>query len=447
MGDSGQSNVSRRTLISTVGVGTGMATLGGCVSIGGDEEPADGDGDDDGMADSLTIWSVGTQPAGMEAVAEAYNEETGDDVEFTVSELDYEELHDNTFASIAAGSGGPDIGTYEGPYSNQLVGTGGLVDLSTDLDPSIEDAMVDWTWDMVSDDRGEGRYGVPVDIAPVVTFYNREIYDEVGIEPGDVETYDDFIEYADEAPDDVNWMTIGTGVFEWHWEMLLRQQDGEAYDENGNLMLDTEETHRAADVVYDLFETGTAIDLEEFTTEWATALNEGEIATVTSGAWMAGSLMDELADQEGQWGIHAPPAVTAGGGRATNHGGSNLVVPAHKDAETINRAIDFLEFALGNEEQVMTISQEAGIFPAHEGVYDDEWWSQDQAFFGGDSYELIVDLAADIPTMRLVDDHREVYERMGDFFADYVADEYESAEEMAADAEEVIASEVGRDVA
>ncbi|THE63976.1 extracellular solute-binding protein [Salinadaptatus halalkaliphilus] len=440
--------ISRRTFVGTMGAGTTVA-VAGCVGIG-DEEGGTGDDtvpDDESMAEALQIWSLGTQPAGIEAVAQQYVDETGDDVDFDVSELGYDELHDSQQAAIAAGDGGPDIGTYEGRWTNQLVGTGGLVDLEDQIDAETEDAMVDWAWDTVTDDTGDGRYGLPVDIAPVVTFYNREIYDEIGIEPADIETYDDVIEYADELPEDTYWMGVGSGVLEWRWEMLLRQQGGEAYDENGNLLINTEETRQAAETIKELYDTDTAVDTEEFTEPWVTGLQENQIATVTSGAWMAGSLIDTVPDMEGQWGIHRPPAVTEGGNRATNHGGSNLIIANHKDDAAVARAWDFLEFALTNEEQVMTIAEEAGIFPPLETVYDDDWWEQEQAFFGGDTYEPIVELAPEIPTMRLITDHREVYERMGDFIADYVEDEYESADEMAADAEQTLADDLGREIA
>ncbi|SDR03565.1 multiple sugar transport system substrate-binding protein [Natronobacterium texcoconense] len=443
------SSISRRKVVSAMGAGTLGAALAGCVGLG--DDPGDGEvvgvPDDADLSDSLQVWSLGTQPDGLEVVAQQYVEETGDDVDIQIDELGHDELHDSQQAAVAAGDGGPDIGAYEGRWTNQLVGTGGLVDLEDEIDAETEDAMVDWTWDRLSDDTGDGRYGIPIDIAPVVTFYNREIYDDLGISPDDIETYDDVIEYADELPDDTYWMGMGSGVLEWRWEMLVRQQGGEVYDEEGRLMINTEETRRAAEIIKELYETDTAVDEEEFTEPWTTGLAGNQIATVTSGAWMAGALIDTVPDMEGQWGIHLPPAVTEGGGRATNHGGSNLVIPNHKDDETIARAWDFLEFALTNEEQVMTIAEEAGIFPPLETVYDDEWWEQEQEFFGGDTYEPIVDIAADVPTMRMTADHREVYERMGDFIADYVVDEYDSAEEMAEDAEETLASDLNREIA
>ncbi|WP_312907520.1 extracellular solute-binding protein [Natronosalvus caseinilyticus] len=445
----GDSSISRRELVGVMGASATAAALAGCVGLGDNpgEQDASGVPTDAELSDSLQIWSLGTQPDGLEVVAEQYVEETGDDVDIQVEELGYGELHDSQQAAVAAGDGGPDAGAYEGRWTNQLIGTGGLIDLEDELDEETVDGMVDWTWDMLSDDTGDGRYGVPIDIAPVVTFYNRELYDQIGISPEDIETYDDVIEYAAELPDDVSWMGMGSGVLEWRWEMLLRQQGGEVYNEEGNLMINTEETRRAAELIKELYETDTAIDEEEFTEPWVTGLSGNQIATVTSGAWMAGALIGTVPDMEGQWGIHLPPAVTEGGGRATNHGGSNMVIPNHKEPETIARAWDFLDFALTNEEQVMTIAKEAGIFPPLESTYDDDWWEQGQEFFGGDTYEPIVDVATDIPTMRLTADHREVYDRMGDFLADYVVDNYDSAEAMAEDAEQTLANDLGREIA
>lgn len=428
-------SASRRKFMGALGAGT--IAVSGCLTDG--EE----------AADSLEIWSLGTLPDGLEVVAENYNEENGTDVEFDIQELGYGELHDSVFSAIAGSSGGPDVGTYEGRFTPTLIGTGGLVNFEDRVDEETEEAYVDAAWGMVSDTQGEGRYGLPIDFAPVATFYNREIYDEYGFSPDDLETYDDFIDAAGQVDDDVTWMAVGGDVLEWRWELLLRQQDGEAYTEDGALMLNTEETRQAADLLKELYDTGTAENLQEFSEPWSAGLGDGNIATVTSGAWMQGALEGVLGDDHaGNWGIHAPPAVESGGNRSTLHGGSNLVIPAHHDDAVIERAADFIEFALTNEEQVIAYATEAGVFPAHTGAYDHEYYEQELDYWGGDTLEIFIDLAANIPAMRMIEDHREVYSRMGDFLANYcVEGEYASAEEMAEDAEGTIADEVGLDVA
>lgn len=436
--------------MGAIGAGSAVA-LGGCITDGGDsgggnEEAPETDVEESEMADEINIWGFSQLPPAYESLAESYNEQTDADVTVEVEELGFDENINQFQSAISSGQGGPSVGTVENRNTPSYVGQNGLTDFGGAISDETVDNMVDWTWATLADDSGEGRHGLPLDIAPVMTFYNRDLYDQMGVSPDDIETYDDLIDAGQELGEDEYVAAVSTNTMSWRWEMLLRQQGGQPYTEDGALNLDTEECVQAAQVIQDLFEAGVVVDLEEFSESWVTAVSEGRIATLTTGAWMVGALEGVFPDMSGNWGMHRPPAVTEGGGRATNHGGSNLVIPSQKEQEEVNRAFDFINWALTNEGPLMTLAEEAGIYVANTKVHDNDFWSEGKEYFDGQSLELIFDIAPDIPTMRMVSDHTDVYERMGDWFSQ-VANGELSPEEMASEAEADLADRTGRDTA
>lgn len=425
----------------------GVVALGGCINTGGgggDNGGVDSEGD---MADEIEIWGFSQLPPAYKSLATMYSEQADGDVSVNVKERGYDENHNQFQTAVSSGSGAPDVGTIESRFTVNYIGQDGIRNFGDEISDQTVDDMVDWTWPMLSDNQGEGRYGMPLDIAPVITCYNRNLYDKMGIAPEDVETYDDLINAAQDGLDDDEYLAaVSTNTMQWRWEMLLRQQGGEAYTENGDLQLDTEETVQAARTMRKLYDSGVVTDLEEFTESWTTAISEGRVATVTGGAWMIGAMTGTFGDMSGDWGIHRPPAVTSGGGRATNHGGSNLVIPRQISQQKANRAFDFIQWALTNEDPLMTLAEEAGIYVANTKVHDHEYWSQEMEFFGGQTQELLFDIAPEIPTMRITAEHQEVYNSMGDWMSRAATGEI-SPEEMASQAEEEIANATGLDTA
>lgn len=433
-------SLSRRKVVGMVGGGMTMM-IAGCASDEG--------GTSTEMADSISLKTIGAAPKAFSAIAENYNQYIDGEVDFNISGLGPEELNTNLLSAITAGSGGPDIATPQARQTPSFIGTGGLVDFEDRMSKEDTEVFVDWRWDTLSDDQGRGRYGLPIDVAPVGTLYNRSIYEEYGFSPSDLTTYQDFINAAQEVDDNINLMTIGGDALAWRWIMLVRQQDGQIYDENGRLMINTSETRRAADLIKRLYDSGAAANISAWSESWTTGLNEGKIATVTRGVWMTELLKSSLGENhKGNWGIQKPPAVTENGNRATNNGGSNIIIPSHINDSKIDRAWDFMKFAFANETQAMTYAREAGVIPANQNVYNNDYWKEPQEYFGGDTLEMYLELAPNIPSMRMITVHREIQSRMGDFLANYcVEEEYNSAEEMAEDAEQTIASEVDRETA
>ncbi|TYT61497.1 extracellular solute-binding protein [Natrialba swarupiae] len=397
------------------------------------------------MADEINVWTHGTLPPAWEAAADEYTAEN-DGVTINIEELGFDENISQYNTAVASGQGAPSIGIQEGRDTPGMIARGGLADISGMMSDGAEDVFVDWKWAPIEGFDGDGIYGLPMDTAPVVTFYNRSMYDQAGFAPEDIETYYDLIDLGEELDDDqfvLSWAPEMLGI---RWEIFYRQKGEQIYTEDGALNIDTDATAEIAEVMLDLYEADVMDRTDEFTESWFAALNDDRYATVTSGAWMAGALEDSLEGQDGNWGMHRCPALHDGDARASNHGGSSVVFASQLDDAEIARAYDFAEFFLTDTERCMMLGTEAGVFPANEETYSDSFWEEPQEYFDGQSYELILEVAEEVPELRYHEEHAEVLDEMETQLEEVLQGNV-APNEIGAQAQEAVADRTGLDTA
>ncbi len=89
-------------------------------------------------------------------------------------------------------------------------------------------------------------FGIPHDVHPVMIAYRRDIFEEEGIDPAKIKTWEDFVETGKKLTKDID----GDGIIDrymmelWcnnadHFYILLLQRGGDYFDADGNLTMDT----------------------------------------------------------------------------------------------------------------------------------------------------------------------------------------------------------------
>ena len=79
---------------------------------------------------------------------------------------------------------------------------------------------------------------------------------------------------------------------------------------------------------------GLVSNITSWTDQWYTALGNGTLATLVTGAWMPGDFESSVAASSGDWRVAPMPTYTAGGPAATaeNGGSSYAVMKGSKNA-------------------------------------------------------------------------------------------------------------------
>lgn len=452
--------IGRRRLVKGAGI-AGVAGLAGCV---GTDDPAgndgettddgsadadgadadDDDGDDNGMANEIDVWGWDVAARSLMITAEEYESEH--DATIDVEEFGREAMKDRLQTNLLSGSGAPAVAMLESIDGPSFIDTDAVEPLTDRIaDAGVQDDFVSGKWEALTVD--DEIYALPWDTGPTAVYYRRSVYDEHDIDPDSIETWDDFIEEGQKLPDDQYMVNLPEGDLSGVWRYQFRQQSGEPFLESGEVNIHSETSLQVARNIKKIYDADIAANVEGWTSAWFSAYGDATIASLPSAAWMEGTLRAELPDTAGDWGVFKIPALEPGGPRASNWGGSNLMIPEQVSDGAKERGWDYMLFSLATEEMQLAMYDAYGIFPALESTYDDPVFDEELDFYDGQpARSLFAEVAQNTPGYRFTEDTPEVSQAMETELQRMINGE-QSPEEAVQAAAETVAENTGRDLA
>jgi lactose/L-arabinose transport system substrate-binding protein len=321
-----------------------------------------------------------------------------------------DEVANQLQVAIQGGTGAPDLAVTEHRSIPRLVELGGLVDLTSRLQPYMNDLNA------AALDAGskDGRYySVPWDIGPVMTFYRRDIFEAAGLasEPDEVSdliaTWDDFLDVCIQIKEETGAncfaLNKANNYGDVYFNMLWQQGLG-FVDDDGNIAVDSPTHVATLENLARFWEADVVSDELEWNDGWYAELNADlgdavitPVASVIIGSWMGNFLEDWVAaDQAGDWGVVPMPAMEPGGVRAANQGGSAFIIP--EQSTNVDAAWAFAEFMVLNADNHLAIYEYSDYFPAYDPVYDAALFDEPQSYFGGQvGRETVALVAPEVP--------------------------------------------------
>jgi len=434
------------------GCGTGSQPSDGGDGSGGDGSGGSSDGDggdtatatDSSMAASIEAWSWDVAAKSLDLTDEPYEEANGGDV--TVEQFGRSNMKDKFKSRLLSGSGAPAVATMESVDAAAWVDTGGLRDIGGWIeDAGVKDGFVSGKWGPLTKDGK--TYALPWDIGPVGAFYRTDVASEHGLDLASVETWDQFIAEGEKLPDGTALMNLPPNDYDGVWRMMFRQLGGLPFTDSGAVNIHSEASLRVARQMKAAHDAGVTSSVASWSSEWFNRFGEGSIAALYGGAWMEGTLKAELGDTSGNWGVIKPPAYESGGNRATNWGGSNLVIADQVSDAKARRAWDYVRFTLANKEMQIKMYQNFGIFPAYKPAYESDAFDEGSEFLGGQAAgRMFAEIAPDIPSYVYTTDTPEITKAINAKFKQMIDGEI-SPKEAVEGAAEQVADRTGRDLA
>ena len=327
-------------------------------------------------------------------------EEQYPNVTVKVENLGNQQVYDRGLAGCAAGGQDmPDIYAVENNeaevFWNRFPTC--FTDLSEMGASELRSDYPDFKWTELT--LGDQIFAIPWDSGPVVTFYRRDLYEQAGINPDEIETWDDFIaagQSLDEATGaKMLWFDFtDDGV----WRQLANQNGCFYFDDAGETVtanqpgcVDAMETMKKlydANVVSIIGWDG-AIQ----------AIKNDSLAGAVFGAWYVGTIQSNAPEQEGNWGVYPMPASEEGGVRAANLGGSALSIPA--STENPEAAMAFVEYALATTNGQVNMLEDYGLVPSYLPALDAPYVSEEVPYWGNQPiWEDILATLGEIPQAR-----------------------------------------------
>ncbi|MBL0885207.1 ABC transporter substrate-binding protein [Myceligenerans indicum] len=341
----------------------------------------------------LTYWTW--TPSG-EAQAEAFMAEypnvTVDVVNAGTATDEYTKLQN----AIAAGSGAPDVAQIEYYALQQFAISDSLVDLNGFGLDSLEDQFTASTWAQSTVEGG--LYGLPQDSGPLILMYNKDLFDEHGIDVPT--TWDEYIAAARELHDaDPSVYITNDAGDPGFAQPLIWQAGGHPYTVDGttvSLDLQDEGTRRWADMWNQLLEPGLLADIPTWSDDWWKALGNDSLATIVTGAWMPGILEGSVPEGAGKWRVAPIPSYDGDPVTAENGGSSQAVV---KQSENPALAAAFVRW-LNSSEDSVNVFLESGGFPSTTAQLNDpDFLGAAPDYFGGQKInEVLVQASENVST-------------------------------------------------
>ncbi|MDJ1433662.1 extracellular solute-binding protein [Halostagnicola sp. A-GB9-2] len=289
----GDRSLSRRTVLGGLGAG-GLTSLSGCIGLftGGGAVP-DGAGSDDTI---VTFWERfgGGDGEALEGIVESYNEDASGTF-IDRQRIPPDDHYDRLYTSFTGGDA-PDLtithGSVLGQYNDYFM------DLSDEF-ADLEDEYTEAIWE--SGQYDDEQLGIPMDAHPQGMYYNKDLFEEAGLDPEDPpDGYDEFADACDAIVENTDAYAFRSAIIDSEFFMFLRQYGGQMINEdNTAVRYDEEAGIKAAEFLYEIGERGwDHTDMAAGLDGW----RGGNVAMVYEGTWA----YPVAAGAEFDWGYFKP---------------------------------------------------------------------------------------------------------------------------------------------
>lgn len=291
-----------------------------------------------------------------------------------------DDIEEKINTTIASGGELPDLLAMDDWIANLLQYPDEFVNLYDDPcnAAEIEDQYVEWKWKKAETTDGK-LIALPMDIGPTCLFYNAKLFEAAGLptDPDEVaelmSTWDDA--YA--AAETLQTATPDVKMFDFLGHLFvatLGQQETHLIDKDGNFVADQEHIKNAFMTAANGKNYVYGGD-SEWSSEWAAAMNNGDIAAFVGAVWMKPEIENAAPDTAGDW------RVTRAPGGSGNVGGSAIGITKYcENVETAYKVITWLT----NKENQLSSLETLGLFPSLISALDDESLLYEEEFFGNE---------------------------------------------------------------
>lgn len=339
----------------------------------------------------LTVWAWDVALMQLQEAAEVYQKDHPD-VKFEFEEMGTDQIYKKLSTSLATGNGIADIIAIEGDV---LVGYAdkfpeGFLDVSdaVNADEFLASKLAEVTYK-------DKVHAFPWDAGPVGMFYRTDYFEQAGVNPEDIQTWDDLIEAGKKieaacktpSGDPVKMIPVDPKKSSLY--SLIRGEFGiGVFDEDGNPIVDDERSISAMKMADKIYDSGVALNYNGWDEYEQTVVNES-VACIPEAVWMIGTIKDKGPQTEGKWSVMDIPKIE-GGEYSCSNGGSDLAINAKTDYP--EEAKDFVKFAMTDTTLQASGFEKYGLYPSYIPSYEEEVFQKGDAFFGeGNVYEIFIE--------------------------------------------------------
>jgi len=328
----------------------------------------------------ITVWSEEDNLSSLKLTGERFKK-LHPKVKIEYENVDKDNLYAKLISGFASSSGLPDLFSVKDDYIYMFVDkfADGFLDISSTVSP-IKSKFINSK--MLQGSVKGKNFAIPFNTEPTAVFYRKDIFKKANIFPEDIKTWEDYIK----AGKTILLSSVGTTKMlpleqknqDVLFREMLNQLNTGYFDKDGKIVLNTEKSIRAMEIIKKLNEDGLFHKVDGIVPLNA-AIKNGTVATLPFGSSFSKQLTVSVPEQAKKWGVMKLPAFEPGGNNiATVEGSSIMITKASKNTKV---SLEFAEFAMTDTESLSEGFNKYGILPAYMPFYDTENLDKGVIFF------------------------------------------------------------------
>ncbi len=229
---------------------------------------------------------------------------------------------------------------------------------------------------------GDAVYGAPVDTGPMALFYNKQLFDSLGLQPP--ATWAEYKADAEKIHASGPTHFISSPYLNYDYAGLAWQAGAPWFGVDGDswkVTLESEANKQVADYWQGLVGEGLISSAPMYDQAWYSGLGDGSIATVVGAVWQAGVIKGGAAAGSGKWAVAPMPQWSAGDDKFGNAGGSATAVL--KGCANTSAAWEFAHWLSTDRDTYNMLVTKAGLYPAAKALADLPALKGGDPYFGG----------------------------------------------------------------
>ena len=351
---------------------------------------------DENTETEITIWAWNVAARALTEMADIFMQKYPK-IKVNVQEFGGVQAYEKYGVVLASGKEIPDIMQIESDYVQTFTETypQRFMDLRNyiNIEGQVDPSKISTSYD------SEGRLvSIPWDSGPVAMFYRADMFQEAGIDPNSIVTYDDFIKAGKQLQE--KFPNVKMTGFPYSrddnlWRCLLVQNEVYFLNSKGEITISSDKSVESISMLKRFIDEGIAMN----TVNWDSSImanKNGDIASYIIGGWWGGTIKDQMPEMKGKWKIMPMPAFTANGLRASSLGGSDLSITA-TDPIKQAAAIEFIKQTLMNVDNQIIMYEKYGLFPSYLPAYDDPRFLKSDDYLGDDYNSTLANITKEIP--------------------------------------------------
>ncbi|KFF31077.1 ABC transporter substrate-binding protein [Bifidobacterium bombi] len=309
--------------------------------------------------DNRTLINVWSWEPSMEAEARVFERENPD-IRVKVTE---KSGYDNLNTAIQDGYGQPDVVQLEYYALPQYAVSGQIRDI-TDEASGYSSSFSPGTWSSVQ--LNNRVYGIPLDSGPMAFFYNKDVFDQAGVDATAIHSWEDYYNAAKKLKSIGAYITADSGDASFYNAMIWLaggrpfKTSADGHQVTIDLAQD-QATRRFTGFWQKMVDEGLVnTTLPTWSDGWKKSVGNGSVASLFAGAWLPSLLLSDLPGTSGLWRVAPMPTPDGRTGNSENGGSSLAILQSSRKPQA---AFRFIRYVCHSREGIDR-RVEGGAFPA-----------------------------------------------------------------------------------